>query len=105
MAGKPVISGTLIFRLIGIALIFVFGSFFFGMVLIIFAGRLSTALGVDEKLAQAGSAFRARRRKRERPAKAVQTAVPPKEHLVPCPYCGRDIKPNTRKCPHCNHTL
>jgi hypothetical protein len=105
MAGSPKISGALIFRLIGIVLIFFFHSLFFGIVLIAFAGRLSTALGLDEKLAQWGSAARSLPRKNKRARRPQPKAVRQKESLAPCPYCGREIKPNTRKCPHCNHTL
>ena len=116
-ADGPKISGTLIFRIIGLVLIIFFHEVFWGIVLIVFAGRLSNALDLDEKLQRAGSAAKSRPRRAKRTtvaknrpeAKSTYGAkpkpAPPKDPLMPCPYCGRDIKPSSRKCPVCNHTL
>ena len=105
MSGSLRVSGTLVIRIIGVVLIVFFKEIFFGVILIVFSRRLSNALDLDEKLGQLGSSVKSRPQKSKGVPRRKPKAAPQKDRLVPCPYCGRDIKTSTRKCRHCNHTL
>lgn len=109
MSGGLKVSGTLILRVIGVVLVVFFHQLLFGVLLFALSRRLSNALDLDEKLGRMISTAKSRPRRsrgaRKQKPKSKTKAPSQEERLVPCPYCRRDIKPNTRKCPICNHTL